>query len=305
MCGLFEGTRLFTSQSTRNITRKRQGFTLVELLVVIGIIAVLIGILLPSLSKARQSANRTKCLSNIRQLGIGMVMYTQDNKGSFPFMGGSHRSEDWIWWDTAVMDTDGLSQYQHVAEHGLGPYLSLQTNPKALLCPSDAVTDHSRRRGANPYPYSYALNNLYTSEYEWDQNQTPPITSGLWGNLTAAWLKRIVVSKINQVRYTSQKIVFIEESETTIDDGNCSMFCDYGLMSKQNLLASRHDFGNVQNAAAEIISPAATISNPQVRGCCAFLDGHAEFLPRSLAHSKDYNIPDPSQVDQFTWNSWP
>jgi prepilin-type N-terminal cleavage/methylation domain-containing protein len=62
----------------------RHAFTLVELLVVIGIIAVLISVLLPALGKARESANAIKCAANLRSIGQGLLIYAAENKSTFP-----------------------------------------------------------------------------------------------------------------------------------------------------------------------------------------------------------------------------
>jgi prepilin-type N-terminal cleavage/methylation domain-containing protein/prepilin-type processing-associated H-X9-DG protein len=89
--------------------KNRQAFTLVELLVVIGIIALLISILLPALSKARQQGYSVKCLSNLRQLGIATAMYAGEKKGCLP-------------WPTTTFGDSGIDKMNWF--NVLDPYLS-------------------------------------------------------------------------------------------------------------------------------------------------------------------------------------
>src|SRR5438093_8727534 len=88
--------------------KKRNGFTLIELLVVIAIIAILAAILFPVFAQAREKARSATCLSNFKQIGVGVLMYVQDwddtypNNRLFTFKGGAEGSKLLVTWKTAT-----------------------------------------------------------------------------------------------------------------------------------------------------------------------------------------------------------
>src|SRR6266511_3956182 len=84
-----------------NEMRRHRGFTLIELLVVIAIIAILAAILFPVFAQAREKARQSTCTSNLKQLGNGLLMYTQDYDETFPFVSGdSPRVSPGVDWGT-------------------------------------------------------------------------------------------------------------------------------------------------------------------------------------------------------------
>ena len=155
---------------------RRGGFTLVELLVVIGIIALLISILIPVLGRARDQANRVACLSNIRQIGIAFRMYASDNKDWCPWAAPLNRPDlyaDWIHWRTGI-NNQGLASSAIAKYLGGGQGLANNTAlEKVFRCPSDRLQD---RPSFTQYPYSYTMNIYFGSNGDYPQACAGPPT---------------------------------------------------------------------------------------------------------------------------------
>jgi prepilin-type N-terminal cleavage/methylation domain-containing protein len=128
--------------------RHRRGFTLVELLVVIGIIALLISILLPTLSKARESANRTACLSNMRQLGTAMQLYASENRDCVPtgYIFQKQFSYVVVW-----NNSNPLSPA--VQELGVLVTAGSIKDGKAYYCPTEVDEQYSYNTPSNVWPF--------------------------------------------------------------------------------------------------------------------------------------------------------
>ncbi len=266
---------------------RRRGFTLIELLVVIAIIAILAAMLFPVFAHAREKARQTSCLSNLRQLASGMIIYSEDNDGMFPPAVGRPSRQDNNYYQMSWM---ALMQ----------PYVK---NLGVFICPSSGHRSQdylNHPKDADLLQnYGYAPTNR-AAGIEAARAVAGPYGEALWegiggfyGVATGGYLQ-------NAPSYTQAQIARPTDTVLLCDQ----QAFDWGVAT---LKPGNLWFPQPRHLIEPDVKASDGSTAPQGILNCVFVDGHA----RGLIHSTLWEIK-PAYTHRFSaggedvfWHFWP
>lgn len=180
-----------------------RAFTLLELLVVVAIIGVLVSLLLPVLRSGKLHATRTSCANSLKQVLLGMALYTDSNADTYPAAGSARygaRPEDWIAWQTN-RTIEKSSLYSFVG----------QSMKKIMRCPNDMEIRNANAIGVSTngtYEYSYTFNSYYPSN---------GVANGMGTLVTGA--NTVLYFRSSMTRRPESKIMLMEEDVPRMGSG--------------------------------------------------------------------------------------